>query len=732
MVQQRPGVKEECNLMTRNLPKFIGMRSVCALSSTILVIIFAAIVSAQTVIPEAPVLISEGKSTRALAVNPFTWRGVQLPTSSQIAWPVGDETRVTLFVTNLELMKEEGANAFRADAEDASGFRYPLTVESIDPVGGHEWIYGVTIKLNGEIGDVGDVLVRVTWRGMSSNRTRLAIGHLGDGPKDDPGSVPTGAPSEPPQAQKVNGGDQSRIGFAFSPDRIRFMEQATFGPTADLDARLRRLEQSVYLGEQFDLPYPSTPYPVFSPVLWPDTTPATCTGDCPRDNYTMYPLQRWFYTDALYGQAQLRRRVSWALSQILVVSGIDLGQPSRMLPYIQKLDEHAFGNYRNLLGDITVNPAMGDYLDMIRSTKNNPNENFAREVLQLFSVGLFQLNQDGTLMLDGSNNPIPTYDQTVVNNFTKVFTGWILNPVSPVPSTRNYLDPLVLVQSNHDVTSKTLLSYPNPHNLTLPAGQNGATDLSQALDNIFYHPNVAPFVCKQLIQHLVTSDPTPAYVGRVSAVFNDNGQGVRGDLKAVVRAILTDVEARGDVKNDPNYGHLREPVLLVTDILRTFNARAANGAVGSTSDGYLNPQTVNLSQDVFRPPSVFNYYSPGYVVPGTSVLGPEFGIMTTSTSLRRINFVNTIVFNTIPVQGTNAPTGTSIDLSEMQALATTDTTGAQLVEALNKKMLHGTMSTEMRNIVTTAVLAVPSSNPLLRARQAIYLVASSSQYQVQR
>lgn len=673
-------------------------------------------------------LISEGNTTRALAVNPFTWRGRQLPTTAQIAWPAGDETRVMLFVTNLDLMKEEGANAFRADVEDVNGHRYPLKVESINPVIGHEWIYGVTVKFNGEIGDVGDVLLRVTWRGMASNRTRLAIGHLGDGPKDDLGAVPTAAPSTPPTPVE----NQSRFGLLFSGDRVRFMEQATFGPTSDLDLRLRRIDLSVYLGEQFDLPYPSTPYPVSTQVLWPDTVPATCTGDCVRDNYSMYPLQRWFYNDAIYGQGQLRRRVSWALSQILVTSGVDITHPTRMLPYIKKLDDHAFGNFRTLLFDITMNPAMGDYLDMIRSTKNNPNENYAREVLQLFSIGLFQLNQDGTLMLDGSNNPIPTYDQNTVNNFTKVFTGWILNPASPVPGTRNYLDPLVLTQSNHDVTAKTLLQYPGAVNPTIPAAQNGLTEINLALDNIFYHPNVGPFISKQLIQHLVTSDPTPAYVGRVAAVFNNNGQGVRGDLKAVVRAILTDVEARGDVKNDPNYGHLREPVLLVTNTLRQFNARAANGAAGSTSDGYLNPQSINMSQDVFRPTTVFNYYSPGYIVPGTTVLGPEFGIMTTSTSLRRINYVNTIVFNTIPIQGTNAPTGTSINLAEMQALATADTTGAQLVEALNKKMLHGTMSTQMRNIVTTAVLAVPSPNPLLRARQAIYLVASSSQYQVQR
>ena len=325
------------------------------------------------------------------------------------------------------------------------------------------------------------------------------------------------------------------------------------------------------------------------------------------------------------------------------------------------------------------------------------------------------------------------FRSNVVNGFTKVFTGWNLCPSgcpNSLPSIPDYIDPILLTAGNHDTTSKLLLD-----GITLPAGQTGSQDLTAALDNIFNNQNVGPFVSKQLIQHLVTSDPTPAYVARVAAVFNNNGFGVRGDLKAVVRAILTDVEARGDVKTDPNYGYLREPLLFVTNILRQFNVRAASGVAGSQSDGYLNPQTVTLGQDVFRAPSVFNYYPPDYVVPISGILGPEFYLMTASTSLRRANFGNTMVFSTIPVTtpgSTNGPNGTSIDLAEMQAISAADSTGAQLVEALNKKLLHGTMSIEMRNIITTAVLAAPSSDPLLRARTAIYLVATSSQFQVQR
>jgi hypothetical protein len=713
--------------MSKNFPDCLSMRLFRFTCVCLLLIVSSALGLAQTrTSPEFPVLISQDGSTRALSVNPYRWRG-KFPTASQTVWSPSDETRVTLFLTNLDLMKDEGANAFRADAEDVNGRQIPLTVESINPVSGYAWIQAVVVRLNSQIGDAGDVLVRLTWRGMATNRVRLAVGHQGGGVKDDEGAVPSPAPLVAPKPQQEADPDQLGIGTQFSGNRIRFMEQATFGPTADLDLRLRRIGISAYMAEQFDLPYPTAPYPNLPPQ--PINIPAACTGDCIRDNYTMYPLQRWFYTDALHGKDQLRRRVAWALSQILVVSGVDTQQPSQFLPYLQVLDRNAFGNYRTLLGEMTLNPAMGNYLDMVRSTRTNPNENYAREILQLFSVGLDKLNLDGTPVLDGSGNRIPTYDQNVVNGFSKVFTGWTLAPPQTV-GVPNYLDQMVLTAGNHDTGTKLLLD-----GVTLPAGQPGATDLNAALDNIFHHPNVGPFVSKQLIQHLVTSDPTPAYVGRVAAVFNDNGSGVRGDLRAVVKAILTDPEARGDVKNDPNYGYLREPALYITNILRQFNVRAASGAAGSQSDGYLNPQSISMSQDVFRAPSVFNYYPPDYVVPVSGIKGPEFYLMNTSTALRRANFGNTIIFNNIPATtgaNTNAPFGTSIDLSEMQALATADTSGVQLMDALDKKMMHGSMSAQMRSIITTAVLAVPSTNPLLRARTAVYLVATSSQYQVQR
>jgi uncharacterized protein (DUF1800 family) len=467
--------------------------------------------------------------------------------------------------------------------------------------------------------------------------------------------------------------------------------------------------------------------------LVPGTPPDTCPANtaCRRDNYTLYPVQTRFFVNALYGEDQLRQRVAFALHQIFVVSGIDIGQgyPSRFTPYLQVLDRNAFGNFRQLLYEITLNAAMGNYLDMANNTKTNPNENYAREVLQLFSVGLYRLNPDGSQMRDAQGQTIPTYDQTVVNGFARVFTGWTFAAAQTTGIT-NYTDPLrVATPSNHDLAAKTLL-----RGITLPAiptatVQSVTKDLNDGLDNIFQDPNVGPFIGRQLIQQFVTSNPSPAYIARITSVFNDNGSGVRGDLKAVVRAILLDPEAR--IKNSQELvsGHLLHPALFIANLLRAFNARAANGI--DESDGYLDPQSVNMGMDVFSPPSVFSYFSPSGGVPGTIYRGPEFGLLNTSTALRRVNFVNTLVFSRVNVGGGYPfnPNGTSLDFSAYRSMAADP---ELLVGTLNTLMMAGQMSSDMRNTIVTAVKAVASTNPLKRIRTAVYLIATSSQYQVER
>jgi uncharacterized protein (DUF1800 family) len=686
-----------------------------------------------------PVLLSHTASNRALAVSAENSENfVNLARVRARAFL--PDSRISLLITNISLMPDEAASAFRVNVEDEKGRQYRFPVLEIHRVKRQKGVYELVVQLTDELGFWenpvfdGDVLVGVSWRGLTSNRLRLGIGKIGGSIKDDIQPAQTSV-SNPAGKTALNSPSPNYVDYLFSGDRTRFMEQATFGPTAKLDLRIRRIGIRTWLAEQFEAAYPTNPYPNLP--LMPSNVSTDCQNNipanCQRDHYTMYPVQNWFYKEAFYGDAQLRHRVAWALSEMWVISGVDTQQSSWMIAYHQKLAQNAFGNYRNLMSDMTLNPGMGNYLDMVRSTKNSPNENFAREILQLFSIGLFMLNQDGTLQRDGNGNPIPTYDQTTVNNFTKVFTGWTLCNTGCPNSTLgapNYKDPMILNQNNHDVTAKTLLAYPNAVNSTIAANQNGATEMNQALDNIFNHPNVAPFVSRILIQQMVTSDPTPAYIGRVAAVFNNNGSNVRGDLKAVVRAILLDPEARGNVKTDPNYGKLREPVQLATNIFRQFNVRSADGA--AESDGYVNPQVATMGQNAFNSPTVFNYYSPDYTVPGTSLNGPEFGIMTTGTAIARANFVNTFVFGRVNGGTNTAPFGTSIDLSEMQALAAADATGNRLLDALNTRLMHGTMSAQMKNTILTAVQAVAATDSLTRARTAVYLVATSSQYQVQR
>ncbi len=715
---------------------------------------------AQNIPNDAPVLISNDGSTRAYAVDAAYWSG-DLSAVKPLKL-IKPGRSVVFFVTNINgLLEDEGANAFRSYAE-GSQHGYVWTVEAFEPVKAMPWVYALQVKLNPNIESVGDVLVRITWRGMTTNRVRLGVGDIGGGPKDDDGVVPTPMPWAGPS-------NQSEVVYPLN-DVKRFMQQASFGPTPQLEEFIRRRGINVWLNEQFNLALPTiasgqscdpttgictllpNQYPNLP--LQPANISDACTGDCRRNNYSQYPMQRWFFTDALYGQSQLRRRVAWALLQILVTSGVDVQQPSWMLHYQRLLDRNAFGNYRTLLKEVTLSPAMGNYLDMMLSTRTNPNENFSREINQLFAVGLFEMNLDGTLKLDGNNQPIPTYTQATIDNFTKVFTGWELcNTAGPncpnlVAGSPNYIDAMRIFNVNrHDITAKTLYNYPGAPSPTIAAGLTGDVELEMALDNIYNHPNVAPFVSKNLIQHLVTSDPSPAYVQRIATVFNASRTDAN-QMRYVIASILLDPEARGAFKNDPRYGLLREPVLLTTNALRQFGVRsftntgACDLATPSTcSDGVVNDFSIIMGQNVYLSPTVFNYYPPDYIVPNTNplVYGPEFAILTTATAFQRANFVNQFTMQTgysnTTGANTNRPFGTSVNLTELQNVSTADTTGGQLMDLLNSKLMYGTMSAQMRSTILTAVTAVPptsSTNHLLRGRTALYLVLTSSQYQIQK
>lgn len=497
----------------------------------------------------------------------------------------------------------------------------------------------------------------------------------------------------------------------------RLLEQTTWGPTDALVDHVRAVGFNAFLEEQFAAPMSS--YPVYPPQL--SIPPPECDAVCLRDFYTTYPLQRRFFVNALYGEDQLRQRVAWALHKIVAMSGAIINEPKAVSPYLRIFDRNAFGSFRQVLYEQSKNAAMAAWLSSLGNNRLMPNENYARELLQLFSIGTVLLNADGTPKLDAAGNQRPAYEQPEVNGFTRVFTGWFLAPTRPGEQ-RNDEDPLIPWNNGtHETGTKLLLG-----GVELPAGQTEEKDLSDAIDNIFNHPNTGPFIAKQLIQNLVTGHPSPAYVARVSAVFDDNGAGVRGDLKEVVRAIILDPEARNDAPAAREFGHLKEPVLFITGVLRAFNPRSADGS--TQSDGYLNQFSAAMGQDVLRPPTVFSYYLPDYVAPGTTVVAPEFGIISDTTAFARTNLVQRVVFHGVPVSA-DAPAGTSIDLSGLQALASNP---SHLVDEANRLLMHGSMSAAMHASIVQAVSAVPATNTLKRAQYAVYLTCSSHQYQVQR
>ncbi len=518
-------------------------------------------------------------------------------------------------------------------------------------------------------------------------------------------------------------------------DAVRLLDQSSFGPTDATIEHVKSIGAAAYINEQMAIP--ATQWDTL-PVV-PASQPSSCVNDttqpvqpasyCARDNYSLFQLQRQFYQGAITAPDQLRQRVGFALSQIFVTSGTTITIAYGMQRYQQMLINDAFGNFRDLLEQVTLSPVMGRYLNMANNAKPNlttgvqPNENYAREVMQLFSIGTLQLNLDGTPVADSGGNPLPTYGQNEIQAFAHVFTGWTYpTAAGSTPTTgfngTNYDGPMEQRSTQHDFTAKTLLNgAPAAANLSM------SDDLANALDNIFYHPNVGPFISKQLIQKLVTGDPTPEYVARIATVFNDNGNGVRGDLGAVVRAILLDPEARGAVKLDPGYGKLREPAQYIAGMARALNA--------ATDGVFFRNQGTAMGQNIYTAPSVFNYYPPDYVVPETDLVGPEFGLQNTSSAFARVNFTNTLSF-----QATFAPdttvygsTGTQLDFGALMAVAGDPPT---LVAKLDRLLLHDSMSAAAKNAIITAVNAVSASDSLTRARTAFYLVATSLQYQVER
>lgn len=447
----------------------------------------------------------------------------------------------------------------------------------------------------------------------------------------------------------------------------------------------------------------------------------------------------WF-RNAVEGDDQLRQRVAFALSEILVVSQLGaLGNfPYALADYYDLLAENAFGNYRDLMEAVTLHPAMGIYLSMLGNQKPNPalnirpDENYARELMQLFTIGLDELNLDGTPVLDIQNRPIPTYDQAVIENFARVFTGWHFAGAPSFalarPTATNRTEPMQLYPDFHDDGEKTLLG-----GVVLPAGQTGEQDLDDALDNLFDHPNVGPFLAVRLIQRLVTSNPSPSYVERVATVFNDNGFGVRGDLEAVVRAILLDPEARPALPMELD-GKIKEPLLRLTQLWRAYDGRSANGRY-QLLQGI--PVYLLMGQGPLQSPSVFNFYSPFYAPPGeirdSNLVAPELEIAT--------EYQNTLITNYLFYQTFSANSESALDpmfdendvfIDIADELLVADD-GDALIDLIADKLLAGSISPTLRTEIN-GMLALISGPDAAAARvaEALYLVTSSPEYAYQR
>ncbi len=521
----------------------------------------------------------------------------------------------------------------------------------------------------------------------------------------------------------------------------RFLSQTSFGATdAEID-RVIAKGYDAYLINQLALPSASH-------LAYMDNRLAQMRLTNPSATLSANQFYESFWLYAATSPAQLRERVKFALSEIFVISLNDPNVDVRgAASYYDMLGANAFGNYRTLLEQVSLHPMMGRYLTHLGNQKEDaatgrtPDENYAREVMQLMSMGVQELNMDGTVRRDGAGAPIPTYTPADISNLAKVFTGFSWYAAVPSNSTfagngrtdASYVRPMIPYANYHSTTAKTFLG------VTIPAGSSDASgDLRIALDTIFNNVNVPPFICKQLIQRLVTSNPSPAYVGRCSAAFVNNGAGVRGDMATVVRTIVMDSEARtAGIAATATYGKIREPVIRMTNWMRAFGATSVTG-------GYLITSTsanTSLSQSALSSPSVFNFFRPGYIPPNTRTGGqnltlPEFQIVDEVSVAGYANTMQTTI-------GTGIGTSNDVRSAYTQEVAVAADANA-LADRMNRLLLYGQMSPALRARIVESVngVAVPAPTATNqatiataltnRSKLAVYMTMVSPEYLVQR
>lgn len=534
----------------------------------------------------------------------------------------------------------------------------------------------------------------------------------GGGSSDGAGAGTGGGTVTPPPPPPVS-----------QADAFRFLNQATFGATEAEAERLRTLGLEGWIDQQI-----AEPVSLQLPHVREVATDNPLLGFLHQGDR----IDIWF-RNSVNGPDQLRQRVAFALSQIMVVSqqGVLVIAPWSLADYYDTLAVHAFGNFRELMEAVTLHPAMGTYLSMRGNRRPDPernirpDENFARELMQLFTIGLVELEPDGTVRTDLAGQPVPTYDQAVVEGFAHVFTGWNLAGLRDYevafPTIDNQTRPMEHYPEFHDTGAKQLLN-----GVVLPAGQSGEQDLADALDNIFEHPNVGPFIARALIQRLVTSNPSPGYIRRVAEAFDDNGSGVRGDLAAVIRAILLDSEARPAVPSDTT-GKLKEPLLRVTQLWRAYEGASASGRFP------MEFSSIMFGQGPLQSPSVFNFFSPDYAPPGEiatrGLVAPELQIATEFQNTFITNIMASYTFVQNSANPELEPDQVAIDITEELGLA--DDIDA-LIDRATDKLLGGEISPTLRTEIAGMLQRIPASEPVARVAETLYFIVTSPEYAYQR
>ena len=566
---------------------------------------------------------------------------------------------------------------------------------------------------------------RTTGLGAALAGAAAALAACGDGHVGSPGTgsvqmasgLAGSGGAEPASAQAGERPSQ--------PDAARFLSQATFGVRSveEIEA-LRGEGYAHWLWRHFN-----TPTMVHTSYLeWQRLTREDLK---PTQNMSYEAIwQQW-----LFGEDQLRARVAFALSQILVVSNsADDLPPHAMSSYMDLLNQHAFGNFGELLHKVTLHPTMGYFLNMATSEKENekagirPNENYAREILQLFSVGMVMLNADGSVQMDSTGRPVPSYNEDVVKGFAQAFTGWTF-----AASDKNFRELDESMESNWFTPMRSNASYHSTgpklllEGAVLPGGGTPEQDVAGAVRSAFNHPNVGPFIGRQLIQRLVTSNPSPAYIARITAAFNNNGQGVRGDLRTVVSAVLLDAEARDpSLGANGRFGKQREPVVRFANMMRGLGANSANGLNGIHE---LDNSDKSLGQSPLLSPTVFNFFQPSYTQAGpimnAGLVAPEFQITTETTVVGGLNFFAGVI------KGGGYGGGDSrlkLNFAPLLALAAD---AAALIERLNLMFFNSQMSAATRGRLTTLLQAINANQPESRVKSALIVTSLSPDFVIQ-